>query len=542
MLKLLIYRLLRYEYLNQLFSLLIFIFKLNSKDKNKLKYYLKKFSNLNFENKETNLCLFNNLFSIKSFETISFYIFILNIFKLNNFSPAIFSSFKFYSLIKASKIKAMPPLLSYNKFLKIKNPTFSSLSDIKNYKWKKISCGIFALSSTFRELKTQQFDINSPIHIKILNKNLNKSIQYVDSFFNFLKIHQNVKAAVFSDPGYVGQGEMFEILTNKNIPCYQFYMSIDENKMIFKKYLKNNQKEHFDKISNKNWKKIISNSKKNNQIKNSVKNIKKLYIKNSWFPSVGTTRDEKFFSKKKIYDILQIDKQKPIAVIFNHIFWDGTFFYGEDLFLTYREWFIETIKAAYKNRNLNWIIKPHPANKVQNSRYGINETITEEEKIIKKTFGHVPKNFRILKNNNKINSWSLYQVLDYCLTVRGTPGIESAMFGAETIIAGSGRYENRGFTKYFTDKNSYLKYLSNLKNFVKKNKSKIKYATLYAENVFFKKPLKLDSISVKFKKNKTADMDLKIKFNTLEEFKKKKDILKLKNWIEFGEQEFFLND
>ena len=46
---------------------------------------------------------------------------------------------------------------------------------------------------------------------------------------------------------------MFEIFTNKNIPCYQFFMSVDENKMIFKKYLKKNQKDHFDKISNKNW-------------------------------------------------------------------------------------------------------------------------------------------------------------------------------------------------------------------------------------------------------------------------------------------------
>ena len=145
MLKLLIYRLLRYDFLNQLLSLLISLFKLNSKDKNKLKYYLKKFAVLNIKNKQTNLCLFNNLFSTKSFETISFYIFILNIFKLNNFSPAIFSSFKFYSLIKSSKIKAMPPLLSYNKLLKFKNPIFRSLSEIKNYKWKKISCGIYPI-------------------------------------------------------------------------------------------------------------------------------------------------------------------------------------------------------------------------------------------------------------------------------------------------------------------------------------------------------------------------------------------------------------
>ena len=79
-------------------------------------------------------------------------------------------------------------------------------------------------------------------------------------------------------------------------------------------------------------------------------------------------------------------------MIFNHIFWDGTFFYGEDVFSTYREWFLETIKVAHKNKNIHWIIKPHPANKVQNSRYGIQDEITEEEKIIIKQFGFVPDN------------------------------------------------------------------------------------------------------------------------------------------------------
>tara|TARA_B110000114_G_C15068581_1_gene388584 strand:+ start:816 stop:1589 length:774 start_codon:yes stop_codon:yes gene_type:complete len=257
---------------------------------------------------------------------------------------------------------------------------------------------------------------------------------------------------------------------------------------------------------------------------------------------VGTTRSEKFYSKKNIYKILKIDKSKPTAVIFNHIFWDGTFFYGKDAFATYREWFLETIKIANKNNNLNWIIKPHPANKVQNLRDGVDENFTEEEKIIKKTFGFMPNNLKILKNNNKINSWSLYQILDYCVTIRGTPGIESALFGAETIITGSGRYENRGFTKYFKNKNSYLKYLSKLTNFHQKKSSAVKNATLYADSVFFKKPMSLNSISVKFKNNKTADMDLKIKFNSQKEFLKNKDTINLISWINSGNEEFYLDN
>ena len=513
-------------------------FYLKDKEKTKLNYFKEKFNVFSKDKRQKKLCLFNNLFSARNLETISFYVFILNIFKFNNLKPAIFSSFKCLSLIKASNIKALPPLLSYNNLLLSKMPEFHSIIEIKKYKWKKISCGIFALSSTFRELKSEEFNLKNYNHLKILKKNLNKSVSCVEAFNNFL-INHKVGAAVFSDPGYVGQGEMFEILTNKNIPCYQFYVSNDENKIIFKKYLKNNQKDHFDKISNKNWNRLLKKKNSHKQLKNTLNNIKKLYAKKNWFPSVGTTRSEKFYSQKDIYKILKINKKKPTAVIFNHIFWDGTFFYGSEAFTTYREWFLETIKIANKNNNLNWIIKTHPANKVQNLRAGINENFTEEEKMIKKTFGFIPNNFKILKNDNKINSWSLYQILDYCITIRGTPGIESAMFGAETIITGSGRYENRGFAKYFKNKNNYLKYLSNLSNFNKKKISVLKKASLYADGVFFKKPMSLNSISVNFKNNKTADMDLKIKFNSQKEFLNNKDTLNLISWINSGNEEFY---
>ena len=45
-----------------------------------------------------------------------------------------------------------------------------------------------------------------------------------------------------------------------------------------------------------------------------------------------------------------LDPNKKIAVLFSHIFWDGTFFYGEDLFIDYEDWFRETLKVMIKKR------------------------------------------------------------------------------------------------------------------------------------------------------------------------------------------------
>ena len=138
--------------------------------------------------------------------------------------------------------------------------------------------------------------------------------------------------------------------------------------------------------------------------------------------------------------------------------------------------------------------------------------------------------------------WSLYQFLDYCLTIRGTPGIESALFGAQTIVCGTGRYENRGFVKYFDNKKKYLNYLLKLKKPPKKNNKVIQKALLYAENVIFKKTLKLASISVIFKKNKSAEMDLKIKFKYKNEFCNNTDVIKITEWLKSNKQEFYLDN
>ena len=124
------------------------------------------------------MCLFNNLFSAKSIETISLYIFLLNIFKFIGFKPAIFSSFKVYNLINKLDILSLPPLLSYNSLFLKDEINFETINQIKKYKWKNVSCGIFALSSTFKDLKTEEFNLKNQRHKKILKKNLIKSIDY----------------------------------------------------------------------------------------------------------------------------------------------------------------------------------------------------------------------------------------------------------------------------------------------------------------------------------------------------------------------------
>lgn len=509
---------------------------LNLKSKFKKKFKLKK--------KQTNeLCIFNLMFGYRDFYTTTFYLIILKLFEFYNLKTGVFSSFKFLPGIKSLNTSPLPPLLSYAPLKLYSLKKFKNINDIKKYKYKNVSCGKIALSSTFRELNKDQFNLKNVNHIEILTKYIKRSQSYVDAVLNFISNHK-VKAAIFSDPGYVGQGELFQILTQKNINCYQFIIFTGHNNIIFKKYNKSNSTDHFDKIEKDYWLKIKKSFKSKKKInKLVIKKLQNLYSKKLWYPSVGTTLNEKRFSKKEIYKKLGFKKKKPLGVIFNHIFWDGTFFYGNDLFDTYKEWFEETCKTASKNKNINWLIKPHPANIVQMKRNNFHfNSKLEEEVILYKLFGNIlPDNIKIIKHSDKISSLDLYQILDYCITVRGTTGLESAVFGKDVILAGSGRYDNLGFTKDFKSKFKYLNFIKRLKGNKKKNIETTRLASYYAYIIYFKKSLNLKSINIKFAKNKTADMSLDLNFKNFYDLKKNNDLKKIVNWINSNKNEY-IND
>lgn len=241
--------------------------------------------------------------------------------------------------------------------------------------------------------------------------------------------------------------------------------------------------------------------------------------------------------KYKVF--LNFLKKKKLAVVFNHIFWDASFFYGNDLFLHYQEWFYETYKLALQNTNVNWVFKLHPSNKTKDLRDNIQSEEPMELQYIKKNFGKIPDHIRILDENFPYSSFNLYELLDFCITVRGTTGLECALFEKPVITAGTGKYSNKGFTYDFANKEGYLKTLKELPNLPDIN---INYllAKKYSYYALIKKPFKIEFSDVKFEKNIAAQLKNNIKINSQKEFINSKDVKILSNWIKSDKKDNFL--
>lgn len=445
-------------------------------------------------NKFNGYVITNSNISFNDLDHFFFTCELLNYFKKLNLKPIIFQTKQLESQLSSFDFFLERHLIFYsdlkNSFLnkEINHVLKKNIDEVINYRYEGVACGKYAISSSMRILRVSQIDLKKKSHKLCIFYNLKKSILYTNASLNYLKKY-DVKFALFNDRGYAGEGELYDLCIIKNIKCIQFISTYKNNSLLIKKFTKSNKLDHPSSVGGKIWEvssKFDLTLKQKNFLDNEIKNG---YLKNTWYPSAGTMVGKNLTDPKQILDEIGIQNTKKIAVIFPHIFWDGTFFYGNDLFSSYEEWFKQTLKLAEKNKNINWIIKAHPSNQIKNYQDNIKEKLVEPElEHILGLFGKLPKNIFYLSSKSKINTYFLLDIIDYCLTVRGTVGIEAAMRGKEVITAGTGRYENKGFTSNFMNLTDYQNTILNLHQFksglgqVKELSYKFAYISLICKN------------------------------------------------------------
>jgi hypothetical protein len=76
--------------------------------------------------------------------------------------------------------------------------------------------------------------------------------------------------------------------------------------------------------------------------------------------------------------------------------------------------------------------------------------------------GSLPDHVKLLPADTDINTRSLFPLIDYGLTVRGTIGLELPCFGIPVLLAGTGRYSGKGFTLDPPTREDYLRQLESL--------------------------------------------------------------------------------
>ena len=261
------------------------------------------------------------------------------------------------------------------------------------------------------------------------------------------------------------------------------------------------------------------------------------YQSGEWYSEVGTQFHTARQDAAEVRRALALEGGKKTAVIFPHIFWDGTFFYGTDLFESYEEWFLETMKVAYANRQVNWIVKIHPANLVKNARDGVGSEPSEVLAI--RSLGEaVPSHVRIIQPDSNISTLSLYSVMDYCVTVRGTVGIEAASFGVPVFTAGTGRYDRRGFTIDSDTRREYLDRLRLIHETPVLSADERDLAERFAYGIFLARPFTLRTVTMEFQRDAKVSLHSVVRLPKGQSPAAASDLRLLTDWVRSGAEDF----
>ncbi len=447
-------------------------------------------------------------------------------------------------LVKYYQLAGVQQIRFWDQYVSKIDPTDSmawfddcqTLDDLLRFEWAGARVGKYTASTALRYLRLGELNLHLQEIRQPVSQYFCSAVEYAESAQKIVK-DIRPKIALTLDPGYTPRGELYDACMAAGVDSITWNAAHKSNTLMLKRYSNNNRDVHPSSLSDETWQQIMKIEWNESLSQQLHQELFRTYASGDWYSEVGTQFNTRIVEKADLTHRLGLNPQKKTAIIFPHIFWDGTFFWGTDLFDSYEEWFLETVRVACNNKEVNWVIKVHPANLVKNKRDGVQGEPSEVTAIREK-IGDLPANMFIIHADSKINTYSLFKLMDYCVTVRGTVGIEAASYGVSVITAGTGRYNGKGFTLDSQTREEYLSRIKSIHTLSSMTLEQRELAERFAFGVFLLRPLDLDTIKLEFQQNSKASSMIYFERNTSNDLSSAKDLKAIAEYIVSGQEDF----
>ena len=414
-----------------------------------------------------------------------------------------------------------------------------SFDDLLALTFNGARIGRTAASTAFRNLRTGSLDPAQEQDRRVITQYLSSALAHAAAGSRILE-EIRPDTALFVDRGYTPQGELFDQCVAQGIPAITWNAGHKGNAVILKRYNAANQDEHPVSLSEASWQEALRMPWTPSHRQKIREELFQAYASGDWYSEVGTQFQTKLHPPEEIRQKLNLDPQKKTAVIFAHILWDGTFFWGKDLFSSYEEWLVETVQAACTNTQVNWLLKIHPANIIKDARDGFRGE-PAELRVIRTRIGSLPPHITLIPPDSDITTYSLFEATDYCVTVRGTVGIEAALFGSPVLTAGTGRYDRKGFTVDSNSRREYLERLEKIQEIPRLTPAQQELAERFAYSAFLLRPFRLKTFTLEYRKDAQASIRTQIRAASKEEWLHAPDMQALAAWFSDPSQEDYFS-
>jgi hypothetical protein len=412
------------------------------------------------------------------------------------------------------------------------------IEDIIGFEYGGARVGKFALSTTFRSLKAGRLDFSRDDTKRTLANHLAGGIARAAAARRILD-RAKPRVALFMGNRYTGQGELMDVCVERGVDVLTWFDAHRSSSLMLKRYRMENRDRHHGSISDESWASLQAMPWTEDRRAELRRELHDNYAAGDWYSRGGTQVNKRIVPTADLRAQLGLDPSKKTAVIFPHIVWDATLFWGTDLFNNYEDWLVETVRAACANPRVNWIIKIHPAHVAKSAMERFTGEAAEIA-AIRSRVGELPPHVAIIPPDTTVNTYSLFAIMDYCLTVRGTIGIEAASFGIRVLTAGTGRYDHRGFTVDSDTREEYLARIAAIESLHAMPAAERELAERFAYGAFILRPFALTSISIAHERDVEATMRIGITARSSEELRGAPDLNAFAAWVADGRQEDFL--
>lgn len=367
---------------------------------------------------------------------------------------------------------------------------------VKAFQFHDIEVGRLALASYFRSYHQGKIDLADAQARARLRPLLARGVAEVLAAERMLD-EVRPDLILVHDALYVGVGPVFESALKRGIPAVQWIGCQRDDALTIKRFDFATRREHPVSLSEQTWDAVRAQPWTEQEERELMGDFEERYESGRW-QSYYNKAYGTLLAPEILRGQLGLDPAKKTAVIFSHILWDSTLFWGTDLFGDYEEWLVETVRAACRNTDVNWVVKLHPQNvwKLKRDRF---DPVPMEEKMLAARIGPLPPHVKLLKADADVNTYSLFQLTDYCLTVRGTIGIEMAAFGIPVLTAGTGRFSWRGFTVDSATREEYLRRLARIQDVPRLTPEQTALAKRYAHTLFLHRPYRFRTFELTYK-------------------------------------------
>jgi hypothetical protein len=348
------------------------------------------------------------------------------------------------------------------------------------------------------------------------------------------KIMESIRPGIVTtlEANYARHGPLVDMAVGRGIDVIHFNQITKDDSVVFKRLTPETRRTHMASVSRKTLDLLERESPWNTQKENELWAEFSDRYGGRWRLQNRNQPGTRRMDGQEIRSELGLAGGKKMAVVFSHILWDANIFYGDDLFEDYGDWFIQTVRAACANANLDWLIKLHPANIWKRAYEGVTAELSELQ-LIRKEIGSLPAHVHLLYPDTTVSTLSLYESADYGVTVRGTPGMEMACFGKPVFTAGTGRYSHLGFTIDSDSAHDYLERLASIETYRPLEPDQTRLAKQHAHAVFRLRLWQMKSFRSEFNFERDwhpLDHNVRVGARSLDEIRANGDLLKWATW------------